>query len=197
MSEWRPINDFPDYSVSSDGQIMRTVPDMKGRLSGRPLKATPDTYGYLQAHLFNRGGKRTVKVHTAVCEAFHGRKPSNAHQVAHGDGNKLNNSAGNLRWVTAKENADDRDRHGRTARGERHPSKVCPGYLPTGSDHWSHRRPEARTRGERHGCARLTERDVRAIRRDSRKNIEIAAEFGVTPTTIGYIKAGKTWSHVV
>ncbi len=31
----------------------------------------------------------------------------------------MNNRVGNLRWGTAKENAADRERHGRTARGER------------------------------------------------------------------------------
>lgn len=194
--EWRPVTGFPDYSVSSDGQIMRTSPDMKGRISGRPLKATPDTDGYLQVNLFNCGAKRTMKVHTAVCAAFHGVKPSDAHEVAHGDGDQLNNCADNLRWATRKENAADRDDHGRTSRGARHPSQVRPGYLPTGDDHWTRRNPTARTVGERHGCARLTENDVRSIRVDDRKNTEIAAAFGVTSTTVGHIKSRKTWSHV-
>jgi len=194
--EWRPVIGFPDYSASSDGQIMRTAPDMKGRLSGKPLKATPDSDGYLQVNLFNRGTRRTVKVHTAVCGAFHGSRPTEAHEVAHGDGDQLNNSARNLRWATRKENAADRDDHGRTSRGACHPSKVRPGYLPTGDDRWTRRNPNLRTVGERHGSARLTENDVRSIRIDSRKNTEIAASFGVTSTTVGHIKSGKTWSHV-
>lgn len=194
--EWRPVVGFADYSVSAGGKIMRTARDMRGRLSGQPLKPSRDKDGYLRVHLFSRGSKRTLKVHRVVCEAFHGPRPEGKHDVAHGDGDHLNNAAANLRWATQKENAADRDLHNRTARGDRHPSKTRPGYLPTGDGHWTRLNPAARTKGERHGSARLKENDVRSIRRDPRKNIEIAAAFGVTPTTIGHIKSLKTWCHV-
>jgi hypothetical protein len=54
-----------------------------------------------------------VPVHRLVCRAFHGPPPSKAHVVAHWDGNPENNRADNLRWATAKENAEDTQRHGR------------------------------------------------------------------------------------
>lgn len=43
---------------------------------------------------------------------------------------------------------------------------------------------------------KLTEDQVRAIRIDGRAHTEIAADYGVTPSNIGYIKARKSWSHV-
>lgn len=55
-------------------------------------------------------------------------------------------------------------------------------------------------RGERKRNAKLTENDVREIRRriasgDARKRI--AQEFGVHPTRIDYIKHKKNWAHVI
>ena len=51
-------------------------------------------------------------------------------------------------------------------------------------------------RGERHWCARLTEADVKKILSDDRPQRMVAAEFGVTKTTIGCILSRKTWAHV-
>jgi hypothetical protein len=42
----------------------------------------------------------------------------------------------------------------------------------------------------------LSETDISIIRSDTRKLREIAAEYGVVPATICYIKARKTWKHV-
>src|SRR6516164_11851118 len=47
-----------------------------------------------------------------VCEAWHGRPPTEKHQVAHWDGNKANNHFGNLRWATPQENSHDCVRQG-------------------------------------------------------------------------------------
>lgn len=50
--------------------------------------------------------------------------------------------------------------------------------------------------GERHGNARLTEKDVRAIRVDSRPLKEIAAEYGVRADHICDIRKRKRWRCV-
>jgi HNH endonuclease len=53
--------------------------------------------------------------------------------------------------------------------------------------------------GEKHGMAKLTENDVRAIRkkfRQGRTRKSLAAEYGVTPYNIGDIVNYKTWKHV-
>lgn len=51
-------------------------------------------------------------------------------------------------------------------------------------------------RGENHGSARLTEKDVKAIRADSRPFKEIAAEYGVRADHIRDIRKRKRWRCV-
>jgi len=54
------------------------------------------------------------------------------------------------------------------------------------------------TFGERHSKAKLTERDVRAIRRMRASGMllrEISAQVGVHWNTIGHICARRTWKH--
>ena len=52
-------------------------------------------------------------------------------------------------------------------------------------------------RGEKHGRAKITEADVRAIRADTRAKAVIAAEYGVAPATIYAIHNRTNWAHVV
>ncbi len=59
-----------------------------------------------------------------VARKYLPERPSLKHQIRHLDGNKMNNSYLNLAWGTAKDNADDRERHGRTVRGKRMSEQV-------------------------------------------------------------------------
>lgn len=43
-------------------------------------------------------------------------------QCRHLDDNRLNNNLSNLAWGTQKQNAEDRDRNGKTYRREKHPN---------------------------------------------------------------------------
>ena len=182
--EWRIIEAFPDYSVSSLGRVRRIRADERNhKVSGEPLKASLDSSRkYLSVSLCRDSKAKSVRVNRIVCEAFHGAPPSPAHHAAHNDGDALNNRADNLRWATGVENETDKRSHGTAAIGERH---------------WSKAQPEKRSRGERHGLAKLTADDVRKIRADQRKQRDIAADFGVTQRVIWSVKARKTWSHVV
>jgi len=45
-----------------------------------------------------------IKIHQAVCEAFHGPKPFPAAVVLHRDESGLNNRPDNLEWGTQKKN---------------------------------------------------------------------------------------------
>ena len=47
--------------------------------------------------------------------------------------------------------------------------------------------------GSRHGQSKLTEKQVLAIRRDTRMRKEIAADYGVSPAAITHIRRGSTW----
>ena len=83
----------------------------------------------------------------------------------HNDGDPTNNALSNLRWDTSKNNHADKIRHGTTNRGER-----C-------------------------GSSKLTLEQVRTIRTDKRLQREIAADYGVLPSTISRIKSGKRWAY--
>lgn len=91
--EWRPIRDFPKYQVSNLGRI-------KG-----PLKIlTPITgsFGYQQVNLYRNKAGQTNQIHILVLEAFVSEKPE-GYEAHHKDGNKNNNRANNLEWVTRQE----------------------------------------------------------------------------------------------
>lgn len=50
--------------------------------------------------------------------------------------------------------------------------------------------------GSKHGMAKLIERDVLAIRADSRFQYVIAADYGVTESLISQIKHRTIWDHI-
>lgn len=85
---------------------------------------------------------------------------------------------------TQIENIADRTAKGRSASGDRNAARLY---------------PERRPRGEQHAFAKLTEADVRAIRRlrkAGRKLWELADRFGVSQNTVSLIVAGRIWRHV-
>lgn len=49
----------------------------------------------------------------------------------------------------------------------------------------------------RHGTAKLTEADARAIRAATGMQKDIAKRFGVTQANVSCIRSGKTWRHVL
>jgi hypothetical protein len=180
---WLPVPGFPEYAVSEEGAIKRVVEDRR-RHGLRLLKPWLGNHGYETVSFASEGKLHRRLVHRIVCEAFHGPAPTPAHHVAHGDGTRRNNRAANLRWATRSENMEDSRRHGSMALGARHGRTVCPERTP---------------RGERHGHAKLTEADVRAIRAADRQpgsGRSLAASYGVSPGAICLIRSGKTWNHV-
>jgi len=92
---WKTIPgyDLP-YEVSTLGMI---------RNGNRVLKQPLQTRGYLTVSLREKGKSKLKLVHRLVAEAciarIHGKN-----FVNHKDGNKLNNVADNLEWVTMREN---------------------------------------------------------------------------------------------
>ena len=79
---------------------------------------------------------------------------------------------------------------------------VNPGHLFLGTPLDNMRDMAAKGRapvGERSGSAKLTEADVREIRRrvnDGELQRVVAAQFGITQPNVGYIARRETWRHV-
>jgi hypothetical protein len=117
-------------------------------------------------------GRRGRRVHRIVCEITNGPPPSPDHEAAHncGNGHLGCFGAACLEWKTRVENIRDAQRHGTWVHGETHP------------------------------FAKLTEADVREIRRLKRARrrwgytVEIADRYGVDGNTIRDIWAGRTWA---
>lgn len=97
--EWRfVVGHEIFYRVSSLGRVYSVFID-------GIMKPKINRYGYPTISLhFGKGKQKPVPVHTIVCIAFHGPKPTLVHQVNHKDGVKTNNAAINLEWVTPQEN---------------------------------------------------------------------------------------------
>lgn len=102
--EWRVIPDWPDYAVSSLGQVKRVVAcEAKGRRLeypvGRIAQCSTKHNGYLIVNLLRNGLKKKAYVHRLVAHAFLGECPV-GYQVNHRDGVKTHNVRSNLEYVT-------------------------------------------------------------------------------------------------
>lgn len=95
MAEYRKVDGFP-YSVTSNG-IVRN--DRTGHL----LKPVVSNSGYYCVKLWDGGKTKNSFVHRLVALAFV-PNPDQKPEVNHIDGDKTNNAASNLEWVTGVEN---------------------------------------------------------------------------------------------
>ena len=117
--EWREIDGYYGYEVSNLGRV-RSHWQKKHKPEGygcdrvysddtRIMSTSDDGNGYLKLMLYNRDtGKRFCKkVHRLVAEAFVPGKDEEHDTVDHiqsGPKGKLDNSAGNLRWISRRDN---------------------------------------------------------------------------------------------
>lgn len=91
----KPLFCCSDYLVDDRGFVISK--------RGKPLKPSINHRGYQIINVMVNGKRIGLGVHTAIARAFcDGFSPEL--QVNHKDGNKTNNKASNLEWVTAVEN---------------------------------------------------------------------------------------------
>jgi hypothetical protein len=112
---------------------------------------------------------REQRVNILTCEAWHGPKPFPGAQAAHRCGNTNCWAGEHLYWATPKQNVLDKIEHG---------------TMP---------------HGEAHHKAKLTEDQVREIRRRSdegESRSDLGREFGVSATNISGIVRRKFWKHL-
>ena len=95
---WLPVAGYEGlYEVSNLGNV-RSLYRYK-----KQLKWNISRNGYATVELFKQKEGKRLLVHRIVAAAFV-NNPLNLPQVNHIDENKINNSASNLEWVTAKDN---------------------------------------------------------------------------------------------
>ena len=155
-----PIN--PAIFVTDGGEIYRHgIKKMGQYLSSS---------GYFQV-VYQKDGTRTSYMsHRLVASAYcHGYAPGL--EVNHINGIKTDNRAGNLEWVTSKQN----------------------------SEHYLANNKVTYKRGESHYGTVFTDRQVAIIRARvaaGEQQIGIANELGVAKSVISNIINRKTWAHI-
>lgn len=114
------------YEVTHDGRVFSLSSNWRG-YGRREMRQDMNADGYPSVRIIVDGKRKRIAVHVLVARAHIPLRPSLAHEIRHLDGNKQNPSAHNLAWGTRKENADDRERHGRTSRGVSHSAAIRAG----------------------------------------------------------------------
>lgn len=99
MEHWKVVEGTNGaLEVSDLGRVKSNLRD------GRILKTQKDNKGYHRLRMTIKRERYAFKVHRLVAQAFI-PNPDNKPQVNHIDGNKDNNAASNLEWVSNVENA--------------------------------------------------------------------------------------------
>jgi hypothetical protein len=179
MEEWRKVPGVePHIEASSLGRVRR--PSFVSESVREGLKNTQRRTGvifspyiahngYLTIQLKANGRRTKYTVHRLIGRAFiEGYAPDLS--INHIDGNKLNNSLGNLEWVTL-------------ARNTQHQWEIGLVNL----------------RGENHPSHKLKEPEVIEIRKLIKSGVScnsIALKLGVSPAIIYKIRDRKNWAHI-
>ena len=94
----KEIKGFPGYWVNSYGRVWSDY-------SKRWLKPAPNSKGYLRVGLRNNNHQSLKAIHRLVAEAFvPNDDPEHKDTIDHIDGNKTNNRADNLQWLSRGDN---------------------------------------------------------------------------------------------
>lgn len=175
MEDYKEIsNGLDTYMVYRDGQVIKKSRyGARGRKTKeRKLVPHENSTGYDRVSMNIDGKHKEVFVHRLVAKLFC-ENPNGYKIVDHKDGNKKNNCADNLEWVTSSENNRRAFANGL--------KKPTPHY------------------GENHPMAKLTEAEVEWIRANYIEGSKeygqcaMARRFGMTQSTIYGIVKEKNW----
>lgn len=166
--QWKEVSGSPRHYVSNLGRVAN---ELRGPGSWRIMKASKNNVGYLGLSIPVGGRRKFLFVHRLVAFAFLAPQPTPTHEVNHKDGEKTNNRASNLQWMTRRENQLHRfavlGQH--TGKGETAPN------------------------------AKLTETQAREIlsrRERGESGRAIAADYGISTPVVYSIALGITWKHL-
>lgn len=97
IPKYMPVQEFPWYLACSDGYVINTD-------TGHVLVGSLKKTGYVELLMVDADGNPHYRLlHRIIAKAFI-ENEENKPEVNHIDGNKCNNRADNLEWVTREEN---------------------------------------------------------------------------------------------
>jgi hypothetical protein len=176
MEEWKDVPEYEGlYQVSTLGRVRSVDRVVRSGnwlhpYKGKVLAQRRVWNGYLQISLSKEGRIKQIMTAHLVLATFVGPCPPGM-ECCHFDGDRKNNMIDNLRWDTRSSNGYDRVRHG----------------------------THVDNKGERNVFARLTEKDVKEMKRLYRRGFSVAElvkMYSVTPSSIRNVVYGRTWTHV-
>ena len=170
MEHWKPIAGTGGvYDVSDQGNVRSYYTIGRPKKNGL-LAQQKNPKGYRRVILWLPGKHYSIVTHRLVLQTFVGPPPSVLHQSNHKNGIKDDNRVENLEWVTPVQN----NAHA-VAHGWWHPHK-----------------------GEAHGMAKLTEKQVYTIRslQGHKTATELGKQFNVTSENIRGIWNRRLWKHL-
>ena len=103
MQNLKQIKDFPEYFISSCGDVFSYKDKPRTRKGWRKLKPFKNRGGYNYISLVDGNRKKRYAIHRLVAEYYCDGYFDGA-VVNHIDGNKDNNDYSNLEWITQREN---------------------------------------------------------------------------------------------
>lgn len=185
----------PDYTPKDIARLWSKIDRSAGPDACWPYLGGRSHNGYGQftfKHIYN------VRAHRVVYELANGPIPDGKFIMHTCDNPPCCNPA-HLRLGTPLDNMQDMAAKGRASTGLRNGAHTHPERRPRGDTNGLHAHPEKAAKGERHGCARLTEvdvREIRALRQAGVSGAELALRFGVSRAQISHIVLRHHWKHI-
>jgi len=162
--EFRKIITHPDYYVSNRGHVISA---RRNRIRFLAISKSAD--GYHRALVKKAGELTKPKSFQAISRLIlqeFVRHPNQGEQARHKNGIRHDNRTENLEWGTAKDNSDDRTRHGTQPIGVKNPN------------------------------SKLSEQEVRLIRLSDESDRVLSKRHKISKGMIYYIRKGLSWKSV-
>ena len=113
MEQWKQIQDYPDYEVSTEGRVRSNK-----RKETIILQPAQYSNGYLFVNLSGTPGRHSCLIHRLVLCTFRPCENMEQLQVNHLNCDRTDNRLENLEWSTAQYNREYRDSLKHTPKAE-------------------------------------------------------------------------------